>query len=248
LAVAFATDLVSICIFTVLMYFRRHTRRSLMIVFTYFNLGIFVVVAVIGRAEIQASVGFGLFAMLSIIRLRSDPFGHREMAYFFGSMVLGVLNAIGMPEYAFTLAMNAVLLAAMYLLDHPAIMYSTPRISVTMDAVITDPRRLRDSLEVRLGAPVREVTVQSVDFVRDTMDLRVQYAPPRPPSAGRAARRRRRASERPGLLPLPAPLTAPDRPPLRAPAPAPVSAAAPAPGAVPIPDPDPVAIPGLSLL
>ena len=39
-------------------------------------------------------VGFGLFAVLSIVRLRSEPFSNRELAYFFVALVLALVCAI----------------------------------------------------------------------------------------------------------------------------------------------------------
>lgn len=143
--------------------------------FAFFNIGLFVVVTVIEMTEVAAALGFGLFAILSIIRLRSEPFSNRELGYFFGALVLGLLNGIATPHLAFTLALNALVLGAIYVLDHPRVLTAAERRHVTLDAVYTDPELLKAALGERLGATVTECTVSAIDFVRDSMELEVQY-------------------------------------------------------------------------
>ncbi len=46
-------------------------------------------------------VGFGLFAVLSIVRLRSEPFSNRELAYFFVALVLALVCAIDLGDAAY---------------------------------------------------------------------------------------------------------------------------------------------------
>lgn len=185
---AFTVNLAAIIIFAVLMFFRRYTKPGLTVVFVFFNVGLFAVVTVIMRTEINAAVGFGLFAMLSIIRLRSDPFSPREIGYFFGALALGLVNGLGPPD-AFTLVLNVAIVGTMYVVDHPRLFVVPPSLDVTFDRVIADPIELRRRLEERLGVHVREVTVSSIDYVRDIMELKVQYLPTGRIKGGASSRR-----------------------------------------------------------
>jgi hypothetical protein len=173
-----ALNLAAIFMFAIVIYFRRHTRKDLAVVFAFFNIGLFVVVTVIEMTEVAAALGFGLFAILSIIRLRSEPFSNRELGYFFGALVLGLVNGIGTPHLVFTLTLNVLVLGAIYVLDHPGVLTAAERRHVTFDAVYTDPEKLRSALSERMGATVTECTVSAIDYVRDTMELEVQYLEP----------------------------------------------------------------------
>jgi len=184
-AVRLLIDVAAIFVFAIAIYFRRHTRKDLAALFAFFNIGLFVVVTVISQAEAATAIGFGLFAILSIIRLRSEPFNNRELGYFFGALVLGLLNGIAPGPMTVTLALNGVILASMYLLDHPGVMQVAQRRNITFDAIYTDPVSLLAALEHRLGATVVECNVTAIDFVRDTMELEVQYTE-RPPRSGGA--------------------------------------------------------------
>ena len=64
-------DLVAITA-VVAIYFRRHQRRDLLLSYVALNMGILTVTAALSDTSVGASLGLGLFGILSIIRLRSD--------------------------------------------------------------------------------------------------------------------------------------------------------------------------------
>src|SRR3954452_1979036 len=126
---------------------RRRPRRGLFMVYAAFNVGLFVVVTVITSRHVGPAVGFGLFAMLSIVRLRSEPFANTELAYFFSALVLALATAIRLEDNWVGPAGSAVVLVVLYLIDHPALYRRTARQDVTLDTVIVDPGLLRAELE-----------------------------------------------------------------------------------------------------
>ena len=152
----------------------RHKRMDLVVVYALFNLGLFLALIVIAGGEVSMGVGFGLFAVLSIVRLRSEPFSNRELAYFFVALVIALVCAIdlGSPAYAGVLA--GVALLAAWAIDHPRVSRPTRRIEVMLERVFNDDEALRAHLRERLRAPVVEVAVLELDFVRDTMRVEVR--------------------------------------------------------------------------
>lgn len=175
LATAVGTDLVAIGCFALAVYFRRHTRKDLAVVFAFFNVCLLVAVIVIQMTQVNAALGFGLFGILSIIRLRSEPFSNREIGYFFGALVLALLNGIGTPHAGLTVGLNVLVVAAIYVLDHPRLLASAERLHVTLDAIHTDPEALKAVLSERLHATVTQCTITSIDYIRDSMELEVQH-------------------------------------------------------------------------
>jgi hypothetical protein len=173
----FLLDIVAIGIFSIAIYFRRHSRKDLAVILAFFNVCLFVTITVIELTKVAAALGFGLFAILSIIRLRSEPFNNREIGYFFGALVLGLVNGVGTPDLWFTIVLNAVVVGTIFVLDHPSVLQSSQRRLVTLDCVCVDPVELRELLSKRLRGVIDEVTVTSIDFVRDSMQLEVQYHP-----------------------------------------------------------------------
>lgn len=172
-------DLAAICLLTFAIYYPRHRRRDLVPAYLALNVALFTVVAAL--AEVGGSggtaLGFGLFGVLSIIRLRSDSVQHEEVAYYFTTLVLGLL--CGLPHLSLALAatLSAVLLLVVYVADHPRLFARSRRTVVTLDAVHRDPAALRADLARRLGEPYHW-TVMEVDFVRDLTVVDVRYREP----------------------------------------------------------------------
>src|SRR3954467_12792220 len=112
---------------------RRRPRRGLFMVYATFNLGLFVVLTVISARHVGPAIGFGLFAMLSIVRLRSEPIGNAELAYFFCALVLALANGLELRDPALSYAVDGVILAALFLVDHPSLYRRTARQRVMLD-------------------------------------------------------------------------------------------------------------------
>jgi hypothetical protein len=145
---------------------------------------VFTVLTVITERTIPAGVGFGLFALLSIIRLRSEPFANVDLGYFFLSLVLAVVNGIGHVDHRLTGFLCVLVIVAVYLIDHPRIQRTTIRVEVILDSVITNQAALRLELKGRFGSEIVAMTIVEVDYVRETMRVWVTYVEGRPEVGG----------------------------------------------------------------
>ncbi|MEV4801379.1 DUF4956 domain-containing protein [Nonomuraea sp. NPDC049421] len=174
-------DLVAILVLAYGLYYRRHHRRDLLFAYIALNVGIFAVVSLLLVQRVDIAVGFGLFGVLSIIRLRSSEITQQEIAYYFIAIVLGLVNGIAGASWPLTaLLLNAVLLTVIYVADHPQVLGRTRHQVVTLDVVHADPDLLRADLESRLRAKVLQWEVTQVDYVRDVtvVDVRFASTPP----------------------------------------------------------------------
>jgi hypothetical protein len=157
---------------------RRRPRRGLFMVYGTFNLGLFVVLTVISARHVGPAIGFGLFAMLSIVRLRSEPIGNAELAYFFCALVLALVNGLPVKDEPLIIGLNVLVLLTVGFVDHPVLYRRTARQRVVLDTVLSSPSDLRAELERRLGVEVVEVTVEEVDFVREITRVTVRHFQP----------------------------------------------------------------------
>lgn len=169
-----AADIVVIAILAYAVYYPRHRRRDLPVAYVALNIGVFAVVALLAEQRIELAVGFGLFGILSIIRLRSDAIAQVEVAYYFTSLVLGLVNGIH-PGLAATTVLNVVLLATMVAVDHPRLLARTRRRTVTLDVAYPSEEEARADLERKLGGAVLRATIRKIDYVQDTTTVDVSY-------------------------------------------------------------------------
>jgi hypothetical protein len=187
---AVTMDLVAIAVLTFGVYFPRHHRRDLVVAFLGVNIGVLATSIVLGSSSVGAGLGLGLFGVLSIIRLRSDEIAQHELAYYFAALSLGLVSGLG-GVTAVSGGLIALIVAGLYLGDHPGLFRRYRQQTVQLDVAQTDEEALRAHLEVLLRGRVVNLTVRHVDLVNDTTLVEVRYAAGAAPhrSPGPAAER-----------------------------------------------------------
>lgn len=178
-------DLVAALILTLGVYYPRHRRRDLVVAFLGVNVGVLAVASMLSEAGIAAGLGLGLFGVLSIIRLRSSEISQREVAYYFAALATGLLGGLGSGNPVLASALITLILAVMWVVDHPALLAGSRHQLVRIDRAIPDEGDLRTEIEARLGATVTSLTVQQLDLVNDStlVDVRFRLDPARVRSA-----------------------------------------------------------------
>ena len=172
-------------------------------VFTFlaFNTVIYFVLGLLTSAELSVGVGFGLFAIFSVLRYRTDEMPIREMTYLFILIALPVMNSVMISNTAlpYLLVANGAVLALLFALEKEwgfrfsgskRVMYD--RIDLISPA---HEERLLADLRERTGLNVERVDVRRIDFLHDTTDLTIYYEAPRMAKATTAPRRFRQSAQ-----------------------------------------------------
>ncbi|WP_081710087.1 DUF4956 domain-containing protein [Arthrobacter sp. 35W] len=182
-----AADLAAISLLTFGLYLRRHRRRDLVVSYLGMNVGVLAVATALSGSAAGVGLGLGLFGVLSIIRLRSTELAQHEVAYYFSALALGLISGLGVEPMWVTLSLMALILAVMFVGDHPRVLPAYRHQTVILDQAIADPALLKARLEEVLGATVHTAIVQELDLVNDktTVDVRFETRTkaPVPPEA-----------------------------------------------------------------
>ena len=181
LFVEIVTDIVAIGILAYGIYFRRYYRRDLLLAYFSLNVGVFAVVSILAGSSAGVGLGLGLFGILSIIRLRSDPITQEEIAYYFIALALGLIAGLAASPLWLAPVLSGTLVAVMYIVDHPRLTARSQRQNITLDRAYPDRGQLELALERLLGADVRHLVVLQLDLVADTTMVDVRFKVPRVP-------------------------------------------------------------------
>ena len=173
-------DLLAVFLLAYVLYFRRHRRADLLLAYVTLNIGIFVAVSLLSAVKLDIALGFGLFAILSIIRLRSSTVTQQEVAYYFVALVAGLVNGLSLDDRLLVGVVNVLLIGTMWVVDSRPLRARARRVEITLDKVHHNDDALVADLERRLGGKVMHHQVNDIDYVRDVMvvDVRYQVAPP----------------------------------------------------------------------
>ena len=178
---AIGADLIALIALVGGLYVRRHSRKDLMAAYIGVNVGVLAVTLLLATSSVGAGLGLGLFGVLSIIRLRSTALAQGEVAYFFAALALGLLGGIG-ASIATTAVLMALVVASLWIGDHPSMLRRNRHQVVMVDRAISDETALTDHLSRLLNARIHSIEVQRLDLVNDTtlVDVRYQLHRPRP--------------------------------------------------------------------
>jgi hypothetical protein len=178
IAHALLIDLAAILFIAYAVFYRRHRRADMLLAYVAVNVGIFCVgILIVEEMRIGVAFGFGLFAILSIIRLRSDPIAPEESAYYFIALVLGLINGMQFRDAWLITVLDVAIVGVMALLDNRFVLPRTRRQMVTLDVVHPDEASLRNDLADRLNGRVLHMIVKQVDYVRDVTVVDVRFRP-----------------------------------------------------------------------
>ena len=100
-------------------YYPVQRDKSYVFTFITFNTIVFFVMGLLNNSAISVGVGFGLFAIFSILRYRTDTIPIREMTYLFVLIALPVLNSIllGTQSYAEFAVANLATVGVVFVLE-----------------------------------------------------------------------------------------------------------------------------------
>jgi hypothetical protein len=180
-------DLVSLYIYAYLILYRRYGNRELFVTCALFNVALMLVVMSIVRTDFNLAVGFGLFALLSLITVRSAPFKMSEMAHFFGVIALAVINGSGISDNVFVLMCNVVVVFCAWVLSSwvmrfPANIGIARQVrSMTLVLEYVDLDAMHNAAEMNrklsdtYGIDVIGFSVLEIDHIRESMKIVVNY-------------------------------------------------------------------------
>lgn len=184
---SFALNFIVALILVRFIYYPTTHNKQYVLTFLAFNTVIFFVLSFMNSIELGVGVGFGLFAIFSILRYRTDPIPIREMTYLFITAALPVMNSAGADGEIWPqlVSANIAILVIMYLLEKEwGFRYETSKRIVYEKIELVRPDRQAElvaDLEERTGLKIKRVSVGKLNFMRDTADLRIYYEDPKLP-------------------------------------------------------------------
>lgn len=164
----------AIFIYAYVIYYRRHHDHKMMFLLFAFNLFLFPIF--LSNSLVTAGFGFTIFALLALVRLRSEAFDKAEIAYLLGAISLTFVNTM-LPIYVDLPAAVTILLTA-FIADSPSLWRDTfQKIEVyyriSEKEKMLDQDYLREKLAEEFQIEVREIAIDRV--LKNEVRLTLMY-------------------------------------------------------------------------
>lgn len=175
-------------------YFPNSKRRDYMFIFILMSMSIFLLVSFMGGDSMQTGAALGLFAIFGIIRYRTEAIPIREMTYLFMLVAISVINALARGEYhpkhdywdgtslITVIFANIVFIALAWVFESSRLLNEHCSKYIKYDNINLIAPDKRDELiadvEKRTGLKIISIEVGAIDFLKDSVLLRIFYDEP----------------------------------------------------------------------
>ncbi|MDD5151367.1 MAG: DUF4956 domain-containing protein [Flavobacterium sp.] len=178
----FLFNLATTILITRFIYYPKNHNKNNIFTFIAFSTIIFFVVSILTSIELSVGVGFGLFALFSILRYRTDPMPIRDMTYLFIILALSVMSSIMFSEGLYTklFVANFCVIVIIYFLEKGfGFNYEQQReIKYEKIDMIKPENRdlLLKDLKERTGIKnIIRFEIGEVDFLKDCADIIIYF-------------------------------------------------------------------------
>ena len=170
-------------------YYPATQDKTYVFTFLAFNTVIYFVLGLLTNAQLSVGVGFGLFAIFSVLRYRTGEISTREMTYLFILIALPVMNSVMVSDSAlpYLLVSNVAIMTVLFVLEKEWGFHFERSKRIVYDRIdlITpeNSERLLANLHERTGLAVKRVETRRIDFLHDSAEMVIYYDEPRLTSA-----------------------------------------------------------------
>jgi hypothetical protein len=176
--ISLAIDLTAILLIMIFIYYPNYKKMECVFTFIIFNLIIFMLTFVLKYVKLSVGTAFGMFAVFSMLRYRTEGLSIRDMTYLFICIALGLMSAIQL-EYYKLLVIHSVILAGTIILDGNLFFRRELCKSITyenMDLIGPGKKEeLMKDLKERTGLNIHRISMNKIDFIRDSATIKVYY-------------------------------------------------------------------------
>ena len=178
---SFGLNLAIVFVIVRFIYYPQRRDKDYVFTFFAFNTIIFFVMGLLNNTDLSVGVGFGLFAIFSVLRYRTNTIPIREMTYLFVLIALPVLNSILLEKQCYEefAVANLATLGVLYVLEHGWGFRYEARKTITYERIdMVRPENwslLLSDLQERTGLPIQRIEIGQLNFLRDTAEIIVYY-------------------------------------------------------------------------
>ncbi|MCD6017324.1 MAG: hypothetical protein K0S53_445 [Bacteroidetes bacterium] len=179
-------DLATVFVLVRFIYFPIYRNKEFFFMFAIFNLIIFLVSFLLNKVDLSMGAAFGLFAVFSMLRYRTDNISIKDMTYLFLCIAVGLVSAVtkikgatDFEEYLFLGIVNVTILTITYLLESKMFSRKEQTNTIVYENIELIQSNRQDELladiRLRTGINVHRVSVQKINFLKDSAQLKIYF-------------------------------------------------------------------------
>ncbi len=174
-AIRLGIDLLTTLIVIRGIYYRHYRRTDLFLTFFAFNVTIFLITYLLNKVEMTMGAAFGLFAVFSMLRYRTENISAKDMTYIFIVIALGLVMAISKGGWDELGLIGLIVVVLMALLESDWLIRREQTQEVLYDRIeLIQPNRraeLLADLKERTGLDIIRIEIGHIDLLKDAVRI-----------------------------------------------------------------------------
>ncbi len=178
-AIRLAIDLLTTLVVIRVIYYRNYKRTDLFLTFFAFNVTIFLITYLLNKVEMTMGAAFGLFAVFSMLRYRTENISAKDMTYIFIVIAIGLVMAISKGGWDELSLIGLIVVILMALLESNWLIRREYAQEVFYDRIeLIQPQRraeLMNDLKDRTGLDIIRIEIGNIDLLKDAARITIYY-------------------------------------------------------------------------
>lgn len=182
----FLIDIFFMLILMRFVYYKFYKRSDLFFTFFIFNIVIFLISFLLNKVELSMGAAFGLFAVFSMLRYRTEDISIKDMSYLFLVIAIGLVAAVTKIkdtsdgyEYLFLGLINTIIILSAYLFES-SLLFKKENVQLIIYEKIelikaNATNELLLDLRERTGLNIHRISISKIDFLKDSAQIKVYY-------------------------------------------------------------------------
>lgn len=162
-------------------YYRITKNAEFAASFMLFGAGVFMVIYFLHRVDMSMGFAFGLFAVFTMLRYRTESISIKEMTYLFLVIAISLLTAVAPISMSQLIVMDSLLCVVAYLIDSGLLGHRYPYQVITYEKIKNikpeNINTLITDLTDRTGLDVVNVKFKKIDLAKGTVQIIAYYRP-----------------------------------------------------------------------
>lgn len=179
-------DLSAVFILVRFIYYPIYKHRELFFTYFIFNIIIFLISFLLNKVDLSMGAAFGLFAVFSMLRYKTEEIAIKDMTYLFLVIAIGLVSAVTKIkdtsdniEYLFLIGINVLVLVVTYLLESNIFMKKESVKTILYENIemirAGKKEELLADLKLRTGFNVHRYSIHKIDFLKDAAQIKIYY-------------------------------------------------------------------------
>jgi len=178
-SIRFGINLLAAVLIIILIHHRLYKKGEYVFTYFMFNIMIFFLTFILQSVKISMGAAFGMFAVFSMIRYRTEDITHKDMTYLFIVIAIGLISATNPGELWHILIYNGIIILITFLLESNLLMRRENSQNILFEDIkMIVPEKNEELialLKARTGLNIHRVSLSKIDFLKDTVMVRVYY-------------------------------------------------------------------------